>query len=280
MTRLRSILLPVLMGSLLLAACGPPPPAPVANRSSGAPPPPSIYTVRSGDTLYSIAWQYGVDHRQVAVWNGIGAPYTIYPGQRLSLRKPAVPASRPPPTRPPTQASPKPAPQPKPKVASAPPPAPPATKPVPSKPVTTSPRQAPRTDPGAPKATRTVGGVAWRWPTSGRLYRTFNASDPTRKGVDIVGSEGQPVYAASGGKVVYSGNGLVGYGNLIIIKHNNTYLSAYGHNRELLVGEGDDVAPGQLIAKMGRVDNDRAMLHFEIRRQGKPVDPLRLLPKG
>lgn len=277
MKRLCTIFLPVLLGTLLLVACGPPPPAPVANRSSGAAPPPSTYTVRRGETLYSIAWQHGLDYRQVAVWNGIGAPYTIYPGQRLALRKPAVPATRPaPPPKHTTQAR-----KPAPKPAAQPAPEPPRTAPPkPSKPVATSPRQPPRSDPAAPKATRSVGGVAWRWPTRGRLYRTFSASDPTRKGVDIVGSEGQPVYAASGGKVVYSGNGLVGYGNLIIIKHNNTYLSAYGHNRELLVGEGDDVAPGQLIAKMGRVDNDRAMLHFEIRRQGKPVDPLRLLPKG
>ncbi len=281
MTPLRCILLPVLLGALLLTACGPPAPAPVANRSSGAAPPPSGYTVRRGDTLYSIAWQYGLDHRQVAVWNGIGAPYTIYPGQRLALRKPTTNATRPPPAPRPTPATkPAPKPAPKPQVATAPPPAPPTTKSAPSRPATAGPRQAPRTDPGAPQATRSVGGVAWRWPTRGRLYRTFDAGDPTRKGVDIVGSEGQPVYAASGGKVVYSGNGLVGYGNLIIIKHNNTYLSAYGHNRQLLVGEGDDVAAGQLIAKMGRVDNDRAMLHFEIRRQGKPVDPLRLLPKG
>lgn len=281
MKRARINLLPMLMGILLLTACGPPPPAPVANRSSGAPPPPSSYTVRRGDTLYSIAWQYGLDHRQVAVWNGIGAPYTIYPGQRLAMRKPAVPASRPPPAPSRTTQASKSAPKPatKPKTVS-PPPRTATAKPAPSKPATSTPRTAPRSDPAAPSATRSVGGVAWRWPTRGRLYRTFNASDPTRKGVDIVGSEGQSVYAASGGKVVYSGNGLVGYGNLIIIKHNNTYLSAYGHNRELLVGEGDDVAPGQLIAKMGRVDNDRAMLHFEIRRQGKPVDPLRLLPKG
>ncbi len=281
MKRARINLLPMLLGILLLTACGPPPPAPVANRSSGAPPPPTSYTVRRGDTLYSIAWQYGLDHRQVAVWNGIGAPYTIYPGQRLAMRKPAVHASRPPPAPSRTTQASKPAPKPatKPKTVS-PPPRTATAKPAPSKPATSAPRKAPRSDPAAPSATRSVGGVAWRWPTRGRLYRTFNASDPTRKGVDIVGSEGQSVYAASGGKVVYSGNGLVGYGNLIIIKHNNTYLSAYGHNRELLVGEGDDVAPGQLIAKMGRVDNDRAMLHFEIRRQGKPVDPLRLLPKG
>jgi lipoprotein NlpD len=262
---------------------GPHPPAPTANRTVGASSPPASYGVRRGDTLYSIAWQYGLDYREIAVWNGIGAPYTIYPGQRLALRKPAVAVKRPPPT-------PTPKPKPAPKTAS--PPKPAATTPPPTKaaprpatkkpaaPATAAKRPTPRTDPRAPSTTRSVGGLKWRWPTRGRLYRTYSASDPTRKGIDIVGSEGQPVFAASGGTVVYSGSGLVGYGNLVIIKHNKSYLSAYGYNRELLVREGDSVEPGQLIAKMGRVDNDRAMLHFEIRRQGKPVDPLRLLPKG
>ncbi len=272
----------------LLAACGPHPPAPTADRTVGAPPPPAHYTVRRGDTLYSIAWQYGLDHRQVAVWNGIGAPYTIYPGQRLALRKAAAPATRQPPVTAsraqtaqpvpaPTKPAPapaQPAPVPAPRVPASGSAAPPVPAPAPAT------RPASRPDPAAPTSVRTVGGVAWRWPTRGRLYRTFSEEDPSRKGVDIVGSEGQPVFAASAGKVVYSGNGLVGYGNLVIIKHNDTYLSAYGHNRELLVGEGDDVVAGQLIAKMGRVDNDRAMLHFEIRREGRPVDPLRLLPKG
>jgi lipoprotein NlpD len=283
--------LPLLLGLLLLlGACGPRPPAPIANRTAGAPPPPASYSVRRGDTLYSIAWQYGLDHRQIAVWNGIGAPYTIYPGQRLALRKPTLTARRAPPPAParapvrpqPATAPPRPA-----APASRPPPATPIAKPQPAAPAPKPvPQQAapsrppPRSDPAAPSTTRNVGGLAWRWPTRGRLYRTFNASDPARRGVDIVGSEGQPVYAAANGRVVYSGNGLVGYGNLVIIKHNDTYLSAYGHNRELLVVEGDEVAAGQLIAKMGKVDNDRAMLHFEIRRQGQPIDPLRLLPQG
>ncbi|RLA33495.1 MAG: hypothetical protein DRR03_07625 [Gammaproteobacteria bacterium] len=285
MKPLRLTFLPMLVGLLLLSACGPHPPAPTANRTFGAPPPPASYGVRRGDTLYSISWQYGLDHREIAVWNGIGAPYTIYPGQRLALRKPAVPVTSPlprPASAPVTKSTPAPAP-PKPKVSK-----PGATKsapattptPAPSQQKPTIKRSLAKTDPSAPTPTRPVCGLAWRWPTKGRLFRTFNASNPARKGVDIVGSEGQSIYAASAGRVVYSGNGLVGYGNLIIIKHNNTYLSAYGHNRELLVREGDKVAPGQLIAKMGRVDNDRAMLHFEIRRQGKPIDPLRLLPQG
>lgn len=276
--RLRDVLPCTLLLALVLTACGPPPPAPVANRSSGASPPPAVYTVRSGDTLYSIAWLYGLDHRQVAAWNGIGAPYTIYPGQRLSMRKPSASVPRPAPTprvsppRPPTVAAKPPAARP-PSSAS-------SRAPQASTPQTSAPRKTPRADPGAPKKTRTAGAITWRWPVKGQLYRTFSAGDPSRKGIDIVGSVGQPVYAASAGQVVYSGDGLVGYGNLIIIKHDSRYLSAYAHNQELLVKEGDVVVPGQLIAKMGRVDNDRAMLHFEIRRQGKPVDPLRLLPRA
>jgi len=274
--------LPLLLG-LLLGACGPRPLAPIANRTSGAPPPPASYSVRRGDTLYSIAWQYGLDHREIAVWNGIGAPYTIYPEQRLTLRKPTATARQ---AAPPAAAKAPVRPQPA-APTSRPPPAAPAAKPQPAAPAAkpapppaAPSRSPPRSDPAAPSTTRSVGGLAWRWPTRGRLFRTFNANDPARRGVDIVGSEGQPVYAAASGRVVYSGNGLVGYGNLVIIKHNDTYLSAYGHNRELLVVEGDNVAAGQLIAKMGKVDNDRAMLHFEIRRQGQPIDPLRLLPQG
>ena len=275
--------LPLLLGLLLLGACGPRPLAPIANRTSGAPPPPASYSVRRGDTLYSIAWQYGLDHREIAVWNGIGAPYTIYPEQRLTLRKPTATARQ---AAPPAAAKAPVRPQPA-APTSRPPPAAPAAKPQPAAPAAkpapppaAPSRSPPRSDPAAPSTTRSVGGLAWRWPTRGRLFRTFNANDPARRGVDIVGSEGQPVYAAANGRVVYSGNGLVGYGNLVIIKHNDTYLSAYGHNRELLVVEGDNVAAGQLIAKMGKVDNDRAMLHFEIRRQGQPIDPLRLLPQG
>ena len=277
MTLFRLTCIAVFLGAVLLTGCAKPRVAPVADRTVGAAPPPASHTVRRGETLYSIAWQYGLDYREVAVWNGIGAPYTIYPGQQLAMRKPAQRAPKP------VTATPRPAPatpsQPArpPTTATAPAPKP-VAKPPPPKPVVGA--SAGPADPGAPSTTRSAGGLEWRWPTRGRLFRTFDGNDPTRKGVDIVGDEGQAVYAASGGRVVYSGNGLVGYGNLVIIKHNNAYLSAYGYNSELLVKEGDAVGAGQLIAKMGRVDNARAMLHFEIRRQGKPIDPLRLLPKG
>jgi len=107
---------------------------------------------------------------------------------------------------------------------------------------------------------------------------TWKAGDPLRKGIKIAGREGQPVLAAEGGKVVYSGSGLIGYGRLIIIKHSDNYLSAYGHNRKLLVRQDQRVTKGQKIAEMGRANDGRPLLHFEIRRDGKPVDPLKLLP--
>ena len=110
------------------------------------------------------------------------------------------------------------------------------------------------------------------------MLRTFKAGDPTRNGLDIAGREGQPVLAAGDGEVVYSGNGLIGYGELVIVKHDDRLLSAYGHNRQRLVREGDRVTRGQRIAELGRNDRNEAVLHFEIRRDGKPIDPLGLLP--
>jgi lipoprotein NlpD len=127
-------------------------------------------------------------------------------------------------------------------------------------------------------AERTVEGIRWRWPADGRLINTFIADDPTRQGVDIMGTEGQTVIAAADGEVVYSGSGLIGYGELIIIKHTDNLLSAYGHNRRRLVEEGTRVRAGQVIAEMGRSGGSVPMLHFEIRRNGRPVDPRGFLP--
>jgi lipoprotein NlpD len=125
---------------------------------------------------------------------------------------------------------------------------------------------------------RTVAGIAWRWPTSGNLISRYAPGDPARQGIDIAGNEGQAVLAAAAGEVVYSGNGLIGYGELIIIKHSNELLSAYGHNRRRLVAEGQRVVAGQTIAEMGRSGGQLSQLHFEIRRAGRPVDPLDYLP--
>jgi lipoprotein NlpD len=119
----------------------------------------------------------------------------------------------------------------------------------------------------------------WRWPADGQVLTKYQSANETRKGIKIGGKKGYAVTAAEAGKVVYSGSGLIGYGRLIIIKHNNEYLSAYGHNRKLLVKEGDWVAKGDKIAEMGLANNGQAMLHFEIRRNGKPVNPVALLPR-
>ena len=226
------------------------------------------YRVARGDTLYGIAFRHGLDYRDVARFNGIRPPYTIYPGQIIRLRPDAVATTRPsarpsspartantPPPRSTGQAAPPP-------TTRTPPPARPATPP----PTATSP---------APSAR---GPIAWRWPADGQLVGRFVAGDQTRQGVDIAGNAGQPVRASADGVVVYSGAGLVGYGELVIIKHSDEWLSAYGHNRRRLVAEGESVKAGQQVAEMGRTGASRDMLHFEIRRNGKPVDPLPLLP--
>lgn len=207
--------------------------------------------VQRGDTLYGLAFRNEIDFRDLASWNNIGAPYTIYPGQSLRLYpgsgKPAAPSAT---------------------TASRPPAAPTSTS-----------RPAPTTTPSAKPVAPVNSGFAWRWPADGQVIGRFVAGDASKQGVDIAGSNGQPVRAAGDGVVVYSGGGLVGYGELIIIKHNEAWLSAYGHNRKRLVNEGQNVKAGQQIAEMGRSGTARDMLHFEIRFNGKPVDPLLYLPK-
>jgi lipoprotein NlpD len=226
--------------------------------------------VQRGDTLYGIAFRNGIDVRDLAAWNGISAPYTIYPGQSLRLyprggsaaaTRPASVGSRPAagstPSRPPTGSV----------VAT-------TTRPPASKPVTTVPAARP-----VPPVAAPVSDISWRWPADGALLNRFVAGEPTRQGIDIGGDGGAPVSSAGDGVVVYSGSGLVGYGELIIIKHNDAWLSAYGHNRARMVNEGAIVKAGQQIAVMGRTGAARDMLHFEIRYNGKPVDPLVYLPK-
>jgi lipoprotein NlpD len=128
-------------------------------------------------------------------------------------------------------------------------------------------------------AARSNRSLRWTWPVDGKLVSRFKASDPLRSGIKIAGEQGRKIRAAESGKVVYSGSGLIGYGRLIIVKHNDNYLSAYGHNRKILVAEGNQVTKGQTIAEMGAANDGQALLHFEIRRDGKPVDPLRRLPR-
>ena len=150
---------------------------------------------------------------------------------------------------------------------------------APTRTVTAPKPQAPAATPAPASRAPASSGFSWRWPAQGVLLNTYVAGNNTRQGIDIGGSSGQAVTAAADGVVVYSGAGLVGYGELIIIKHSEQWLSAYGHNRKRLVNEGQNVKAGEQIAEMGRTGAAREMLHFEIRYNGKPVDPLLYLPK-
>lgn len=206
--------------------------------------------VQRGDTVYRIATSNGISPLDLAMWNGIRAPYTIYPGQRLKLYPQSGPR---------TDGTARPA------------------RPVAAMPKRTT--AAPPTRAPAPGKPPIASGVAWRWPAEGALINRFQPGEPTRQGIDIGGTGGASVVAAGDGVVVYSGSGLVGYGELIIIKHTDEWLSAYGHNRKRLANEGQLVKAGQQIAELGRSGASRDMLHFEIRYSGKPVDPLQYLPR-
>lgn len=272
---------------LFLGACASTPPAPVEDRSLGGRysqrhhdsrnerTPSGSYRVRKGDTLYSIAFRNGLDYRDLARANRIGPPYTIYVGQLIRLAEQRVErrdvaAARPAPSRPPPRQTPPVEPARKAPLPTTPSPAVAATKPL--APVARAP------DP-PPTGNVSNSGISWRWPAEGPLVARFVAGDQTRQGINVAGKSGDPVRATADGEVVYSGNGLIGYGELIIVKHSSTMLSAYGHNRRRLVQEGDRVKAGQQIAEMGSSSATRDMLHFEIRRNGKPVDPLGFLPK-
>lgn len=217
--------------------------------------------VEKGNTVYHLSTTNGITPLDLALWNNIPPPYTIYPGQRLKLYPSTGKAA------------------PAPAVATTNVVSPPVVT-SPTRPGGTTTRPTTTAAPTASVATvPTAGNVSWRWPTDGNLLSTYKAGEPTRQGIDIAGTSGQPVRAASDGTVVYSGAGLVGYGELIIIKHNGEWLSAYGHNRKRLVSEGQKVSAGQQIAELGRTAASRDMLHFEIRYDGKPVDPQQYLPK-
>ena len=301
---------------LVLAGCASITPAPLDERSTAAKPPAAIaskdmYLVKKGDTLYSIALDHGLDYRDLVAWNAIENPNRILIGQALRVRAPgsavagetavvrpigtvAVVEQRPLGAGTATvaaagdtvvlkrepkagkeayseqalaraQAQPKPA---EPAVAMA-----TVTK------AEAKPEAKPEAQGEAKPGDTGAGGeeITWTWPASGKLIGTF--SEGGNKGIDINGKAGDAVLAAGGGKVVYSGTGLRGYGKLVIVKHNNTYLTAYAHNQSVLVKEGQSVSKGQKIAEMGNTDADQVKLHFEIRRQGKPVDPLKHLPQ-
>lgn len=220
---------------LLGTACGP-----AAYRWDSGHADPAVdrtYEVKSGDTLYSIAWRYGLDYRELAARNGIGAGYTIYPGQTLALVGGRTRTN------------------------------------------TSAPRTAARAQPPADTPpVKSLPRGAWRWPAQGPVIAKFGDANATGKGVAIGGAEGDSILASAAGKVVYAGSGLIGYGKIIIIKHSEEFLSAYGHNENINVREGEQVGQGDRIASMGRGPGNKPLLHFEIRINGNAVDPLPYLP--
>lgn len=250
------------MPLMLLAACGFPL-APVSEQSTGVRHPEGAYReVLAGDTLYSIAWESGRDYRELARWNNISPPYLIKPGQKLHLFPPAGGERAPHPAPKPSSASPN-------QRAIVDEKAPSRKKPAAEKSATPIQHRAPA---GA------APPLAWTWPAEGGLLERFSASGPN-KGVDIAGKKGQPILAVAPGQVVYQGGGLRGYGQLIIIKHNADFLSAYAHCDKIYVKEGNVIKRGQKIADMGSSGADMVKLHFEIRYRGAPVDPQDYLPR-
>ena len=256
-------------------------------------PRPEFYTVKRGDTLYTIALDHGMDYQELVELNKLANVNLIRVGQQLRLRASAVGAiASPLATAPAVEGKP---------VTGTAPPAGPGGEAVKSQPkavklpysdhalaqLSAQPqakpgppmiaRIEPRADEKAAAADNDEANVDWGWPAGGRLASTFNEST-NLKGIGIMGRMGQPVIASAPGKVLYSGDGIRGYGKLVIIKHNKAFLSVYAHNSQLLVKEGQNVAKGQKIAEMGNSDADQVKLHFEIRRFGKPVDPIKLLP--
>jgi len=289
MKSMRIRVLAITLMSAVLAACGTQKPAPVVDRSAAPAARPStpattpataspsareardgVYVVQRGDTLFSIALAFGVDVRELARINNISDPSQLTVGQSLRVRPatdgavatvtPVAPVGstevRPlgTPGAPPPAAA-----------ATVPTPIPPAAKPAEgAKPAETA------------KPTPVESSVQWAWPAAGKVIEGFE--DPRNKGIDIAGAEGEAINVAADGKVVYVGSAVRGYGNLVIVEHTDDFISAYAHNRQIVVKQGQQVKRGQKIAEMGKSDADRPKLHFEIRRQGKPLDPQRYLP--
>jgi lipoprotein NlpD len=214
-----------------------------------------IHIVQTGETLYAIGWRYNRDFKELAAANNIEPPYVIYAGQEISLKPATVQAAAP--------------------ISSTTVSTTAATTPQESKPVVQQQQAVVAPKPASPQPMVMKSGNVqhWQWPVKGSVIANFAQI----KGIDIAGVEGQEIQAAADGQVVYAGSGLRGYGQLLIIKHNEQYLSAYAHNSQLIVKEGDWVKIGQAIAKMGSSGTNRVKLHFEIRKDGKPVDPLKYL---
>lgn len=222
-----------------------------------------IHRVAKGETLFSIAWRYGVDLKKLAEFNALKFPYTIYPSQQIRLDIRTVNG----------------------KIINS------ESLSENSKKIGIYSQNNRSSQPGYRSENRSTGDVSplinnnyqgspkWHWPVAGKLIALFQGDSGSNKGIDLSGKLGEPVLAAASGRVVYAGSGLSGYGKLLIIKHNETFLSAYAHNDEMSVKEGDLVKVGQRIADMGSSGTDRVKLHFEIRSEGSPVDPLKYLPK-
>jgi len=215
----------------------------------------AIHIVQKSETLFSLAWRYGWDYKALASANNIKPPYIIHPGQKVHIAHSIPKHLR-------------------------------GNKNT-SKKLTNVQKAQYASAPSAYKKPKKVskqampsGGPAWKWPAKGSVIAKFSAKAPVNKGIDIKGRLGEPVMAAAAGSVVYAGSGLLGYGNLVILKHNDDYLSAYAHNKRLLVKEGQLIKVGQAIAEIGSSGTDNVKLHFEIRRRGKPVDPMIYLPKA
>ncbi len=290
----------ILTGVILISSCSKHHPAPVKDASrktivNSAHPIskqkkyiPKYMTVNKGDTLYSIGFNHSLDYKYLAQINGIKPPYSIYPGQKLRLQanKSLVKKATPIATNingvsthavKSQQTKYKPI----------------STKKTPSVQITTKKKTTPiaktsptpkvvikKTTQPRPNVNQSVvkSNTQWKWPLKGRILSTFLASDVSRKGIDIAAKPKTLVFASQNGVVVYSGDGLRGYGELIIIKHSNNLLSAYAHNSSRLVKEGVTVKQGQIIAKSGKGTDGQGLLHFEIRKNGQPVNPLKYLP--
>ncbi len=319
----------------LLVGCASSQQAPVIDRMPGKPAAkaaekdwrPDLYTVKRGDTLYSIGLEHGYDYKEIAQTNNINPPYIIHVGQQLRLKpgtsapgtvttaptdasatdssgvvitpldmgggtvdSSAIDAGSAPSTAV-TSSGPQLISEPRalrepyseqalnaPIVQAQ---AAPSVEPVATPAVTETPKtpasEAAKPEIIQPATTATSAGITWSWPTTGKVLAGFNDAG-SAKGIDISGTTGQAITAAAPGKVIYSGSDLRGYGKLVIVKHNADFLSVYAHNSKILVKEGEQVARGQKIAEMGNTDTDRTKLHFEIRRQGKSVDPATYLP--
>ena len=227
--------------SVFLSGCGNTGTVPVRDGSNGVAP--NYYRVKAGDTLYSISWRYHLDYKSVAAVNNIKAPYTIYAGQNILLRG--------------KKSS---------EVEDG------------IKHQASAKKKSARTDKASTGLVVPNEKLRWQWPIEGEVIKEFSLSGTINKGIDIKGSSGQRVNAAADGTVVYAGGNLRGYGKLVILKHNNRFLSAYGNNQEIRVREGEKVRGGQVIGTLGASTSLAEILHFEIRLDGRPQNPFNYLP--